>query len=337
MKQVPIRNPIGTMPLDREVCALLTDNERNVLCEAYVYRAGFFRFNWHPSMEILFVIKGALNVYTEHGIFQLKEDDFLVISANEGHASMLEAPETIAAVMHISQEYLDRVCRSDGRFPCIFHPAKELDKTSERIRSAFAEFYLSLSVHSGTGARICAEGKVMEIVGTLMMKFVPDRIPLSSSASPKQRQKLRETITYIDEHFLQPLTLEEVAAYVGMNPSYLSVFLKKHMRIGFHEYLTRKRLGRAIWLLNNAKHSILAIAEESGFPDAKALHAAFKKYFKITPNTYRKMLRCRQDSNAENIHPLRLPLHNPMVKEKLLQYIKSPGTYSDGASLDGWS
>lgn len=336
MKQMYAGNPIGTMPLDREVCALLTDSSRNAVCEAYVYRVGFFRFNWHPSMEILFVIKGALNVYTEHGIFPLKEDNFLVISANEGHASMLEAPETIAAVMHISQEYLDKVCRSDGQFPCVYYPTQERDEAFEKIRGAFAEFYLSLSVHSGTGAKIYAEGKVLEIVGTLLMKFVPDRALLSNSTSPKQRQKLRETITYIDEHFLQALTLEEVADHVGMNPSYLSVFLKKHMRIGFHEYLTRKRLGRAIWLLNNARHSILAIAEESGFPDAKALHTAFKKHFKITPNTYRKMLRSRQDCNAENIHPIRLPLNNPTVKEKMLQYIKASSACSGTASLERW-
>ena len=105
MKKASRHNPIGTLPMDKGVCALLQDKQGNMICEAYMYRVGFFRFNWHPSLEIMFVMQGNLRIFTQRGTYLLKEGDIIVLQPNEGHATMMETVDTIAAVMHISQKY----------------------------------------------------------------------------------------------------------------------------------------------------------------------------------------------------------------------------------------
>ena len=90
MKKASRHNPIGTLPMDKGVCALLQDKQGNMICEAYMYRVGFFRFNWHPSLEIMFVMQGNLRIYTQRGTYLLKEGDIIVLQPNEGHATMRE-------------------------------------------------------------------------------------------------------------------------------------------------------------------------------------------------------------------------------------------------------
>lgn len=87
MKKASRHNPIGTLPMDKGVCALLQDKQGNMICEAYMYRVGFFRFNWHPSLEIMFVMQGNLRIFTQRGTYLLKEGDIIVhFSQMQEHA-----------------------------------------------------------------------------------------------------------------------------------------------------------------------------------------------------------------------------------------------------------
>lgn len=71
------------------------------------------------------------------------------------------------------------------------------------------------------------------------------------------------------------------------------------MMMGFHEYLTRKRLAQAVYELNNSDKTVLEIAVNAGFPDAKGLYAAFQQYFGMTPNDYRRKIGIHMDANAK--------------------------------------
>lgn len=315
------RNPVGSLPIDLETCAILRDKRGTMICESYVYRVGFFRFNWHPSLEILFVLDGKLRVFTERGVFPLAENDFIVIQPNEGHASMLEAPGTIAAVLHISQKYLESVCHSIPKFGCVYNGTKERDAAYYRIREAFASFYRLASSCRDAGRLIYAESELLAVIGTLIMNFsLENKGKNANVQSGQQSKKLDEVLRQIDKSYLHELTLEALAECVGMNPSYLSSFFKKHMQIGFHEYLTRKRLAQAVWELNNSGSTVLEIAINSGFPDAKAFYAAFRRYFGMTPNQYRNELSSKVDANVQNFIPTRLHFHDPFVQKKLHEF-----------------
>lgn len=314
-------NTIGSLPVDGNVCAVLTSKNGTALAEAYVYMPGFFRFNWHPSMELMFVLKGSLKAYTEHGTYLLSENDFILIQPNVGHASIHQSPGTVAAVLHVSQHYLESICNFFPQFSCTYTGADTYDEDYFRIRRAFAAFYRLLSTSNELGSRICAESELLAIIGTLIMHFSVERDNVSASVmSEKQRKILSIMLDHIHRNFKSDITLKELADLTGMNVSYISNFFKTHVRINFHEYLTRKRLENAIWMLNNTDDSILNIAVEAGFPDAKAFYTAFKKYFGITPKVYRCSTLRHPDAYSRNIVPTRLVFTDPVVLEKIEEY-----------------
>ena len=322
MKKASRHNPIGTLPMDKGVCALLQDKQGNMICEAYMYRVGFFRFNWHPSLEIMFVMQGNLRIFTQRGTYLLKEGDIIVLQPNEGHATMMETVDTIAAVMHISQKYLEGISSSAQHIRCLYDSSKERDISYFRIRNAFASFYRTASSETSHGSQIYAESQLMMVIGTLMMYFASEPTARIASGLTPQSRKFNKILMQIDKNYRQECTLKTLAEAVDMSPCYLSFYFKKHMMMGFHEYLTRKRLAQAVYELNNSDKTVLEIAVNAGFPDAKGLYAAFQQYFGMTPNDYRRKIGIHMDANAKNYVPIRLPFQDPFVQRKLEEYSK---------------
>lgn len=102
-------------------------------------------------------------------------------------------------------------------------------------------------------------------------------------------QPIRETRLYIEEHYMEQVTLEEIARHVGLNESYLSSIFKKQVGKSLIDYLTYTRVQHARELLINRNKSVNEIAEEVGFNDAKYFTKRFKKYTGVSPNEYRKL------------------------------------------------
>lgn len=328
MKKREKARTLGTIPADANVCLTYYDNEGEILLESYAYEVGFFRFNWHPSLEIMLVIQGSLTLYIEHGIFDLAKDDLAVINPNEGHASMLQSPGTIAVVLHISHQYLEKLCpdASVPRFACHSSGESRDEPAFRLIRSCFSFIYQALSQDNTDSLLIPAQ--ISMIMALLVRRFssMPSS-PKELKSSTQQRQTLHAMIKYINRHFRENITLQKMAEIFDMNPSYTSSYFKKHIGLGFHEYLIRKRLAYAIHMLNNTDDSILDIALDAGFPDAKALNLAFKKYFNISPNRYRIISESSADSSLKNLYPVRLAFTHPVVREKLSGYVSCPVSF----------
>lgn len=93
---------------------------------------------------------------------------------------------------------------------------------------------------------------------------------------------------YIDQNIGERLTLSSLAEKCFYNPSYFSRSFKEKFGMPLTEYVTRKRLDRAISLLSTTDLSTEKICEQAGFSDRAALHHAFAKYLGASPKDFRK-------------------------------------------------
>lgn len=316
------QNSIGTLPVADHVVTTLADASGKNIYESYIYKTGFFRFNWHPSIEILIVLKGQVKVYMESGIFNLCTNDVTVINNNVGHATMNEEPGTIAAAIHISYEFLSELCGFSPLFSCVSNVQTRDYAVFRSIRSCFANIYLALSTAPDQKAyELHALSQIYLLTSTLLHHFSEKtdlRFPATAFAD--QQKKFQNMIKYIGHNFRNNISLSDIANIADMNPAYTSVFFKSHIGIGFYEYLTRKRLEYAAYMINNTHDTLLEIALSAGFPDAKAFSRAFKKYFNITPRQYRNLINMHIDSNVSSSAPIRLTFDDPFVLQKLQEY-----------------
>jgi two-component system, response regulator YesN len=119
-------------------------------------------------------------------------------------------------------------------------------------------------------------------------KVVDKKLVDADNQNFSNRTPVREAIDYINNHLQNELTQKEVAEHVHLNPSYLSVLFKEHVKMTFSEYVTRRRIQRAKDLLISTNLPINDIAEESGYKTAKYFIKIFKDLEGMTPSAYRK-------------------------------------------------
>lgn len=94
---------------------------------------------------------------------------------------------------------------------------------------------------------------------------------------------------YIQQHFSEPITLEDVCAATGFSVSYFSALFKKETGEGFSKYLTRVRIERAKTILQDTNLSVAEICEQVGYSDLKHFTSTFKKVTSLNPGQYRKL------------------------------------------------
>lgn len=102
---------------------------------------------------------------------------------------------------------------------------------------------------------------------------------------------IMECKKYIDEHFMDELSLELIAQKFYFNPSYFSCFFKNYTGISFSEYLFNTRMQKAKELLKNTDYKIYEIAVKVGYKDPGYFNRIFKRKFGIAPDEYRRIKR----------------------------------------------
>ena len=94
------------------------------------------------------------------------------------------------------------------------------------------------------------------------------------------------SMQYMEEHLDTPLTLREIADVACMSPSYFSTVFKKLNGVSPWEYITIKRVEKAIGMLRNTDLTKLAIAEQCGFSSSSNFYKAFTHVTGKKPNDY---------------------------------------------------
>nr|WP_285842858.1 response regulator [Metabacillus litoralis] len=122
----------------------------------------------------------------------------------------------------------------------------------------------------------------------MIEKVVDKKLVTADTQNSTNPEAIREAIEYINQNLKNELSQKEVADHVHLNPSYLSVLFKEHVKLTFSEYVTRRRIQRAKELLISTHLPIYDIAEESGYKTPKYFIKIFKEIEGMTPSAYRK-------------------------------------------------
>lgn len=143
----------------------------------------------------------------------------------------------------------------------------------------FKQFHGVSSGRLATNLRIDAVFK--QLLGTLLQ-----------STDDEEREedwleRMRLAVDYMEKHFAEAITRNDMAKRVGLTPEHFSVSFKRATGSGFTEYLTRLRLEKAREeLLSGDDRNLDRIAREIGYQDGLYLSRKFKQYFGYSPRDY---------------------------------------------------
>lgn len=94
---------------------------------------------------------------------------------------------------------------------------------------------------------------------------------------------LRSMMTYIEEHYMEHITLADIALSGACCKSKCSLLFKKYLRDTPITYTTKLRLRKSLSTLLDSNSIITDIAYEYGFGGASYYCETFKKYYGMPP------------------------------------------------------
>ena len=250
--------------------------------------------NLHNEAVFGYVHSGGMDIHIDDRTVSLNKDDIYFISPNRKYR-MLNINDARVEIISlnfsnataVSQDYIPQsIIRALVNGNCSSFAKVTPDENGYSfMKSAFADVkkaeiekpdYFQLQVYSKM------YGLFYELFSNKYVKILDVEM-----RSKKYRALLRVT-HYIDEHYCDGVSLEEVAEATGISRYYVSHLFKELMDSTFVGYVNELRLNHAAMLLVTTDNPIIEIASKSGFNNLSNFNRAFKMYFGKTPSAYRK-------------------------------------------------
>lgn len=163
------------------------------------------------------------------------------------------------------------------------------DALEECLDQLIGEIYEEVSRHDTTISHSWALDMFKRIRACRNMKqiveIMTEELDKMKKAANMSR-KMYQILNYLDEHYMEDLTQEELARRFDWNPSYLSQMFRKELGITYKDYINERKLKKAKELLEEGKLSVEQIAELTGFKSANYFYKIFKKKTGMKPREY---------------------------------------------------
>ncbi len=104
----------------------------------------------------------------------------------------------------------------------------------------------------------------------------------------RHRGAIMKAIDFIDSHYSESISLEEISRVALLSQSYFSYLFKLITNKTFIEYLNSRRIEHAMDLLKNTDKLVVEVCFESGFKNVNHFNRTFKSAVGLSPTEYRK-------------------------------------------------
>lgn len=169
-----------------------------------------------------------------------------------------------------------------------------LDQSKFVINLLDKDEYTVFNEHIKCKTNLCEEyGALWHFANETLAKVIDI---MSDKYSDKNGMLISSCVKYMQERYMDDISLEKTAQKYFFNPSYFGNLFKSYTGNGFTEHLLHIRIDSAKKLLNNTKDTISKIAAKVGIKDASYFIRVFKKETGVSPLRYRQMNRDRAET-----------------------------------------
>lgn len=228
----------------------------------------------YDSFLVMAVTKGSCRVWTQAGAFTAGSGDVVLIDCYAPHAySSQEGWE--ASWLHFdgpqSRAYFEYITAQSG---CLLHP-----NGLEDVLRPIARLYRGFQ----------GKSPLSEPAMSLHITELLTRLALTGREKPGAAgPSLEKAVAYIQEHFAEPVSLEQLASLSSLSPYYFTRLFTKETGQTPHQYLLSVRIDSARFLLKSTSMSVKEIGFACGFSSESSFNSTFRKRTGVTPGRYRE-------------------------------------------------
>lgn len=236
--------------------------------------------HWHRSVEITITLTGNIRFNTGTNNFDCAESDWLIFNSCELHSCRCIKPSDVFLGISIIIS-LPLIEKWLGKNLFFINPEKK--HVTNKLKAIATELYY-LDEQTPSYSLILME-KLYKILSLISENCIAsDKV--YSVSNEKDLQIATEFTDYIEAHYQENITLNDVAQHFKYSPSYFSRLIKESLGVNFLSYLNFVRVSHAAERLVNGNQNLAKCAYDHGFPNTKSFINTFKKLYGCTPSTY---------------------------------------------------
>lgn len=247
----------------------------------------------HSALEItLFKCSGVYIVGGKR--YEFDENSIFLIPANVTHSipevkkqgvfyNIRFEPRFIwGTARTFDRKYLEVFLCADTNFVHKLDKANPIHATLvELIETMYQEFS-----RKEPGFEQMSKALLMMIL-THIYRHYTYEVDMKNMIKPEIAAAVEKAVDYIDEHFTEKITLSEIAKVANLSLSYFGVVFKKLNGVTPWEYISSKRVKKAIDIIRvNGYSTVMELAGTCGFDNVSNFNRMFKKYTGVVPSRY---------------------------------------------------
>ncbi len=251
-------------------------------------RAGHFESHVHSAVEIILPSQGTSVYRLPNEEYHVAPGEILIIPSNQLHELVekegiiryliLFEPGPLFSLLDMQQAY------QVTHHIIYLHDHGETHQQVEGLLHQMVDCYFQ---HRPMWNTQCYS-YLLQAYALMAGQFVQNPDPAFDKAYRSiDAEIMNMAINYLDEHFVEDVPLEKVAAFAGYSKYYFSRAFKNYFGISFYDYLLDRRLNKAVDLLIHTGKPIGTVATESGFGSIATFNRIFRKHKNCTPTKYR--------------------------------------------------
>jgi len=258
------------------------------------YNNSNIHYHWHDFYEISYICRGQAVCFVDGEYYPVHEGDIVIFNSGAVHG--WEIAENIEddielLVLTFSEKMVTSDSYIDGEILGFFQNLTnnftnilngKLDAT-ETIRIAMFNAWNEWS-NEEPSKNLIVKAELLKILAYLNRYFIEGNVDFE--ALKKKRKELKrfdQVLRYLDQHYMEKLTVEQVAAVANMSPGHFSKLFHKIMGQRYIDYIIQKRIYRAKELLDTTDRTVIDISMECGFNNTANFYRTYRKFFQKAP------------------------------------------------------
>lgn len=249
-----------------------------------------YPIHWHYAIEIIYVLKGTLEVYINSGKYEIHQGQLEIINVDEVHHLHSNENNKIL-IFHIDPYFFEKYY-SDIKNMFFYTKSSSLHSQSseeyDELRTYLSRILCEV-VQKQEDYDEEIEDLLVKLLYHLINNFnylIYEKEELKDDAN--QLQRYHSISKYIFNNYNNNITLKDIANNEFLSPQYLSHEIKYATGYSFTDLINLTRVEESIKLLLDTDKTISEISEEVGFSHTRYFNKNFKLHYKVTPLQFRK-------------------------------------------------
>ena len=242
-------------------------------------------FHFHEFDKLVILLSGSVNYLVEEQSYALSPWSVLLVRHHTIHKAIIDRSVPYERlILYLDRQYFERAFPGAGLMDCFDQADKRRRHLLTATEKELEELKAAVAAYEGAAGdtRIGAQTMRETLIIQLLIHINRLREAVPGNGENRVDPKLRQVLSFINEHFREGLSVETLSEHFYMSPYHFMRLFKAQTGSTVHAYVRQKRLMNAARLIREGVPAAKA-ASDSGFGDYSAFHRAFKESFGISP------------------------------------------------------